>query len=196
MKRIIILFTLLSLTFCGLNLAAEESPMASFMGAKWGVTIKDFAETFKYKDKISMGRGAWPNYTMRRFQLGETKVTIMFMFYTQDNERMKVTPESENKLILRDVMFIIFPEQFDSLKLILTEKYGKPTDYKETEVANKLGRKFLQKEAIWMDKSINRMIHLKRFTDTIEYGEVMFKPIKIELSKTAKSGIKKGADEL
>ena len=196
MKRIILISVLLIFVVGGLNLPAEESPMASFMGVKWNMSIKDFRETFKYKDQISLGIGDWPNYTLRRFQLGDIKVTIMFMFYTEGNERMKVTPDTENKLVLRDVMITIFPEQFDSLKMILTEKYGEPTEYKETEVTNKLGAKFMQKEAIWLDKPINRMIHMSRFTDTIEYGEALFKPILVEKSESLKKEIKKGADEL
>lgn len=184
MKRFFIasLTLLVLVSFLGTGLRADtggKDAMSSFMGAKWGVSIKDFKETFKHKDKISLGIGAWPNYTLRFFKLGEIKVTVMFLFYTKGNKRMKVTDENGHELLLRDVEITITPNQYESLLSILTAKYGKP------DISTKLISK-------WDNKKLNRKIELKRYSDSMEYGAAWFTPIDPGEKKSAKEG----ADQL
>lgn len=173
--------------------------MDSFMGAKWDISASEFYETFKYKKKLKVRK----NFCLDDFSLGGARLlSIEFDFKDKYSSKakikrvMKFKKENYDLLFLKAAILHFNPNYHDFLFEVFVEKYGPPHTYDEYEVTNFQGAKFIQKEAIWGNPKLKRVIVLHRFVGDMDVGRAMFIPYEEQLMKTRAERVKIAAEKL
>lgn len=181
------------ITFPVKSESKKDNPMASFMGVKWGTSAFDFINNFKYKHRLKK----YQAFYLRNFKLGDMVIEeIDFIFKPKDGLKLKFKKKNYGKLFFVKAVMHISPDQFEDLSEIFKIKYGEPFKFKEYEVQNRMGAKFLQKSAIWVDTEIERMIIMQRLASKITDGLIVFAEHDPDSTKEDKKKKKKAADEL
>jgi hypothetical protein len=175
--KIGLILTLLYLFTAVVFSAPPEDPLSSFLGVKWGISAKEFTTTFQFKDKLDKERGM-PGFDLRFFKMGDGFGTLTFRFKTKDNSNLEFDEANFDKFFLYRVHVLMESTHFNSVLQFFTGIYGKPTNFKETAVQNKLGGTFKQIEADWISKKSGRKVHIQRFDETIEYGSGLLDELK------------------
>lgn len=198
MHKIIIILSIVFFLVCGCGQKAGDmkggeketvtpkvSPMATFMGEKWGVNVNDFLKSFKYKDDLKIFDDGAGNqaYSLENFKLTQSISIkkILFYFLVKDGKtELPMVKENYDKLFLSVVMMLIEPSQYDELMLVLIEKYGKPVKSKETV-------------ATWENIDLKRTIILNKYM-TKDSSLVVFGPLDTDDDK--KKRAQEAADKL
>jgi hypothetical protein len=156
-----------------INGQEKENPMASFMGRKWGLDALIFSQTFVPKYEASKVKDG---FVLDYFELGYLWLSrIYFVFKQKKGEkRIKFKEKNYDKFFLNRVVIRFFPSQFDELYEVFKLKYGKPTEYKESVVQNRMGAKFDQKFAYWIDANIERGIMMRKFDQNLDEGIIIY----------------------
>jgi len=174
--------------------SAEENPMASFMGAKWGVSATYFEQNFPYQSQLKKDDEF---FYLNDFKLGDLKIyRIKFKFKGLSGTDMKLSKRNMDSLFLTEAYMFIKPEQFETLFDIFKLKYGEPAKYDEFETRDSTGHKFFQKVARWESKDIKRMIIMERQASKIVDGVIMFIPTEEPKKIIKKDKIKEAADKI
>lgn len=145
MRKVLIGLFLLALD---LQLAvAQEDPMDSFMGIKWGAPMAQAQMGFMYADKIKI----WPpnRWILRDFDFGKLKLTFIFNF-------------DKSSCLTQVVTLNVTPDDFLYLVDILTEKYGQPKSKSE-------------EAACWWNET-RTILLLKYFYEKTNIGLLNFSP--------------------
>lgn len=176
----------------------KENPFNSLMGIKWGTDGEQFENTwyspnFPIPGKLNTSR---LGFDLDDFKLGDVVIKKVYFFFKSPEEGLTFHEFNYAKFKFTEAMFLIDPDQFEAVYDIFNTKYGKPNDMKESEVRNKLGAKFEQKIAIWING--DRIIRLQRYNDTLDEGSTFFGSISEDKkAKKEKEGKKKeAADKL
>ena len=184
---------LFSVVWCEEPNQEKENPMESFMGAKWGQNVNEFLNTFNNADKLKKYQG----FYLLKFKLGETIIKeIDFNFSPKGEEKVKFKKNNYDKLFFSQVIFHITPDQYDEIFDIFIMKYGEPFKKNEYEIQNRMGAKFLQKEAIWVDNDIERMIYALKYRNKIDEGKIFFIKYDPNLTENKDKKKKEAADQL
>lgn len=200
MKKTIFFLTALFFLLMSFHSIAEaqeagENPMTSFMGANWGMSAEDFANTFKYKDEIKNEKEEF--FALNDFELaGMTIKKIRFKFAPKGNQDEKLAKRNYANLFLTEVYMYMKSDQFETLLQIFKTKYGDPTKYDEFETRDAVGKSFLQKVARWTDKGIKREIIMEKQASKLVDGTVMFIPLKPLVKEEKKDKIKEAAEKI
>lgn len=156
----------------------EENPFNSIFGFPWGTTKDVVKKDFKQKLYKSTSGGL----LCENFKLGEINIQKVAFDFDKENKLEKVT-------------LVIHPEVFDSLFAVFKKKYGEPTKFDESEIQNRMGAKFSQVEALWIDEE--RAIQLKKYAGKIDIGGAVFVPWKPdEVKEKKEKETEKAADIL
>ncbi len=173
--------------------------MDSFMGAQWDISASEFYKTFKYKEKLKIRK----NFCLDDFSLGGARLfSVEFDFkdkYSSKNKKkraVKFKKENYDLLFLKAVIIHFNPNYYDFLFDVFVKKYGPPYTYDEYDVTNFQGAKFIQKEAVWGNPGLKRVIVLHRFVDDMEFGRAMFIPYEEQLMRTRAERVKNAAEKL
>jgi len=200
MKKTIFFLTVLFILLMSFHSIAEaqeagENPMASFMGANWGMSAQDFENNFKYKDQIKNEKDEF--FSVNDFELGGVIVKkIRFKFEPKGNQDDKLLKKNYNHLFLTEVYMYMKSEDFETLLPIFKTKYGDPTKYDEFETRDSSGNAFLQKVARWVAQDIKREIVMEKQASKLVDGTVMFIPIKPAVKEEKKDKIKEAAEKI
>jgi hypothetical protein len=203
MKRIfylsiVLLFLLMSFHFIAEAQEGQstgENPMASFMGAKWGINAESFMQHFRYKNQIRKEKDEF--FSLNDFELGGMVIKkIRFKFETQGTQDEKLLKKNYNNLFLTEVYMYMKSDQFETLLQIFKTKYGDPTKYDEFETRDSSGNSFLQKVARWEAQDIKRLITMEKQASILVDGTVMFIPIKPMVKEKKKDKIKEAAEKI
>jgi hypothetical protein len=200
MKKTILLPTVLLVLFMSVHFIAEaqeasENPMASFMGANWGMSAEDFTNNFKYKDQIKNEKDEF--FALNDFELGGMIINkIRFKFEPKGNQDEKLLKKNYNHLFLTEAYMYMKSDQFETLLQIFKTKYGEPTKYDEFETRDAAGNAFLQKVARWEAQDIKRLIIMEKQASKLVDGTVMFIPIKPQVKEEKKDKIKEAAEKI
>lgn len=195
----IVLF-ILFMSFPSIAVAQEdqtpgEDPMASFMGAKWGMSAEEFTTHFKYKDQYKTEKDEF--FMLENFELaGQVIKKIRFKFEPKGNQDSKLIKKNYNHLSLTEAYMYIKPDQFETLLQVFKTKYGEPTKYDEFETRDSAGASFLQKVARWEDQNIKRLIIMEKMASKLVDGIITFIPIKSKEKVEKKDEIKEAAEKI
>lgn len=195
---IVLLFLLTSFHFIAEAQESQsrgENPMATFMGAKWGMNAEDFMQHFKYKNQIRKEKDEF--FSLNDFELGGMVINkIRFKFEASGNKDEKLVKKNYNHLFLTEVFMYMKSDQFETLLQIFKIKYGEPTKYDEFETRDSSGNSFLQKVARWEAQDIKRLIIMEKQASKLVDGTVMFIPIKPQVKVEKKDKIKEAAEKI
>jgi hypothetical protein len=200
MKKTIFLSIVLLILFMSFHSIAEaqeagENPMASFMGATWGMSAQDFENNFKYKDQIKNEKDEF--FALNDFELGGMVIKkIRFKFEPKGNQDEKLLKKNYNHLFLTEAYMYMKSDQFETLLQIFKTKYGEPTKYDQFETRDAAGESFLQKVARWEAQDIKRLIIMEKQASKLVDGTVMFIPIKPQVKEEKKDKIKEAAEKI
>ncbi|MGD2091353.1 MAG: hypothetical protein PVH61_34570 [Candidatus Aminicenantes bacterium] len=203
MKKTFFLSIVLFILFISVHSIAEaqedpgtdENPMASFMGAKWGMSAEDFTEHFRYKDDLKKEKEEF--FALDNFELGGMIIKkIRFKFDARGNKDEKLLKKNYNHLFLSEAFMYMKSDQFETLLQIFKTKYGDPTKYDEFETRDASGNSFLQKVARWEAQDIKRLIIMEKQASKLVDGTVMFIPIKPKVKVEKKDKIKEAAEKI
>ena len=98
---IALLILLMSLPAIAEAQEAGENPMATFMGAKWGMSATDFTEHFRYKDQLKKEKDDF--FSLDNFELGGMIIKkIRFKFEAKGNQDEKLVRKNYNHLFLSE----------------------------------------------------------------------------------------------
>jgi len=192
----IVLFILL-ISFHSIAEAQEagENPMASFMGATWGMSAEDFLNNFKYRDQIKNEKDEF--FMLENFELaGQMVKKIRFKFEPKGNQDAKLLKKNYGHLFLTEAFMYIKPDQFETLLQVFKTKYGEPTKYDEFETRDSVGSSFLQKVARWENQNIKRLIIMEKLASKLVDGIITFIPIKLQVKEEKKDEIKEAAEKI
>ncbi len=171
----------------------KENPMASFMGAKWGQNVNEFLNTFSNADKLKKYQG----FYLVNFKLGDTIIKeIDFNFSPKGEGKVKFKKNNYDQLFFSEVIFHITPDQYDEIFDIFVLKYGEPFKKNDYEIQNRMGAKFQQKESIWVDTDIERMIYAIKYRNQIDEGKIFFIKYDPNLTEDKDKKKKNAADQL
>ncbi|UCH94867.1 MAG: hypothetical protein JSV88_32070 [Candidatus Aminicenantes bacterium] len=192
-----LLILFLSFTFIAVAQEAQspaESPMASFMDARWGTTADYFETNFKYKGQLKKDSEF---FYLTDFPLADMVIKkIKFKFEGSGGRDVKFIKRNYSSLFLTEVIMFTKSEDFETLLQIFKTKYGEPKKYDEFEVRDSAGKAFLQKVARWEDETIKRLIIMERQASKLVDGMVMFIPIKPKAKVEKKDKIKEAAEKI
>ena len=175
--------------------SAGESPLASFMGAKWGMSAEDFSNHFRYSDQIKKEKDEF--FALDNFELGGMVIKkIRFKFDAKGNKDDKLTKRNYNHLFLSEAFMYIKPDQYETLLQIFKTKYGEPTKSDEFETRDSSGNSFLQKVARWEAQDIKRLIIMEKQASKLVDGIITFIPIKPKEKVEKKDKIKEAAEKI
>jgi hypothetical protein len=172
-----------------------ENPMATFMGAKWGMSAENFMQHFRYNDQIKKEKDEF--FSLDNFELGGMVIKkIRFKFEASGNKDEKLVKKNYNHLILTEIFMYIKPDQFETLLQIFKTKYGEPTKYDEFETRDSAGNSSLQKVARWEAQDIKRLIIMEKQASKLVDGLTMFIPIRAKVKVEKKDKIKEAAEKI
>jgi hypothetical protein len=203
MKKTLFLFIVLFIMFMSLPSAAGvqedqtpgENPMASFMGAKWGMSAEEFTTHFMYKDQYKTEKDEF--FMLENFELaGQVIKKIRFKFEPRGNQDSKLIKKNYNHLFLTEAFMYTKPDQFETLLQVFKTKYGEPTKYDEFETRDSVGNSFMQKVARWEVQNIKRLIIMEKQASKLVDGIIMFIPIKPVEKVEKKDEIKEAAEKI
>ena len=176
------------------TVSPTEKPMASFMGAKWGESMSYFKANFKYAKALhDSGFGYYIySHTIGDVSIGE----VYFVFKVNDSDELRSIEKNERNVAkFSTVQFSIKPEQYEPLFKIFKEKYGDPFKEDISEIQNRMGAKFEQRVAIWVDDEIKRKVTLSKYAGKIDKGLASFDPIIGVDADKEKEKLKKAAED-
>lgn len=203
MKKTLFLFIVLFIMFMSFPSIAGaqedqtpgENPMASFMGAKWGMSAEEFTTHFKYKDQYKTEKDEF--FMLENFELaGQVIKKIRFKFEPKGNQDSKLIKKNYNHLFLTEAFMYTKPDQFETLLQVFKTKYGEPTKYDEFETRDSAGSSFIQKVARWENQDIKRLIIMEKMASKLVDGIVTFIPIKPKEKVEKKDEIKEAAEKI
>ncbi len=203
MKKTLFLFIVLFIMFMSFPSIAGaqedqtpgENPMASFMGAKWGMSAEEFTTHFKYKDQYKTEKDEF--FMLENFELaGQVIKKIRFKFEPKGNQDSKLIKKNYNHLFLTEAFMYTKPDQFETLLQVFKTKYGEPTKYDEFETRDSAGGSFIQKVARWENQDIKRLIIMEKMASKLVDGIVTFIPIKPKEKVEKKDEIKEAAEKI
>ncbi len=200
MKKTIFLFIVLFILLMSFHSIAEaqaagENPMASFMGAAWGMSAEDFMNNFKYRDQIKNEKDEF--FVLNDFELGGVIIKkIRFKFEPKGNQDAKLLKKNYTHLFLTEIFMYMKSEDFETLLPIFKTKYGEPAKSDEFETRDSAGNAFLQKVARWEAQDIKRLIIMEKLASKLVDGTVMFIPIKPQVKEEPKDKIKEAAEKI
>jgi hypothetical protein len=172
-----------------------ENPMATFMGAKWGMSAEDFTQHFRYKNQIRKDKDEF--FSLNDFELGGMVIKkIRFKFEASGNKDVKLVKKDYNHLFLTEIFMYIKPDQFETLQQIFKTKYGEATKYDEFETRDSSGNSFLQKVTRWEAQDIKRLIIMEKQASKLVDGIAMFIPIRPKVKAEKKDKIKEAAEKI
>ncbi|MCP4214244.1 MAG: hypothetical protein GY765_06285, partial [bacterium] len=158
--------------------SADDKPMAAFMGAKWGISVNEFLQTFRYRDRLKKRGGLFhvSGFYIKRFRVNDdlTFKKIAFFFTPEDeSQKLKLKKQNYDRLFLDKVMIWVKPIQYETYYKAFENKYGEPT-------------KFLGNEAIWIDEELDRVIYMKKYREMLYGGYTLMAPFAGKLPDVAK----------
>ena len=193
---IVLLILLLSSPFSSFvqGQGAEENPMATFMGVKWGITATNFEQNFPYQSQLKKDDEF---FYLNDFDLGDLVIyKIRFKFQGLSGADVKFNKKNFDSLYLTEAFMFIKPDQFEPLFEIFKVKYGEPQKFDEFETRDSTGNKFIQKVARWENKDLKREIVMEKQASKIVDGVIMFIPIEEAKKVVKKDKIKEAADKI
>jgi hypothetical protein len=202
MKKTIFLPIVLLILFVSFGSIAEaqeaqpgENPMASFMGAKWGMSAEDFSNHFRYRDEIKKEKDEF--FALDNFELaGMVIKKVRFKFDPRGNQDDKLIKRNYNHLFLTEAFMYMKSDQFETLLQIFKTKYGDPTKYDEFETRDSSGNSVLQKVARWEAQDIKRLIIMEKQASKLVDGITTFIPIRPKKPVEKKDKIKEAAEKI
>jgi len=152
---------------------AKESPFASFMGMKWGITAAEFLDKFEFGKMVF----ADPDKQNARFvasgmPFGNVIIIKVDFVFTAQDKTLEFEPSNYSRFYFAAVEMNTMPGQFELLLEMFSKQYGKPFSVKGPEIQGRKGEKPDQKEIIW--KNGNRRIKLLRYSENDGQLRVMF----------------------
>ncbi|MCK5055618.1 MAG: hypothetical protein KAT34_03120 [Candidatus Aminicenantes bacterium] len=177
----------------------KKEQMGSFMGIKWGMVLKGFRAYINEKTGLNPERKkgasreldelyAMRKYTLNNFLILDFYVDIVFLFKNTPERleqlrakykkewRVRLKLDHSKNLFLNSVFINCTPNHFEELFFIFKIKYGEPTSYNETEIQNRMGAKFIQKEARWINEKLKRKIVMEKYANSINESSIYFLP--------------------
>ena len=170
----------------------KKHPMASIMGVDWGINAQKFIIHFKYRKQIH----TYKAFYLTNFRLGDLVIEEIDFNFTSGEDQIKFKSKNYTKLFLEKVIFHISPNQFEDLLKIFKIKYGEPLKFREFEIQNRMGAKFLQKIALWANSEIQRMINMTKYSTKLDQGKILFIPYDPNFAKERKEKLIEAADDL
>lgn len=172
-----------------------ENPMATFMGAKWGMSAENFTQHFRYFNQIKKEKDEF--FALDNFELaGMVIKKVRFKFDPKGNQDDKLVKRNYNHLFLSEAFMYMKSDQFETLLEVFKTKYGEPTKYDEFETRDSSGNSFLQKVARWEAQDIKRLIIMEKQASKLVDGITMFIPIKAKKPVEKKDKIKEAAEKI
>jgi hypothetical protein len=174
--------------------AQEESPMTSFMDAKWGISAQEFSDNFRYKDLLKRDDNF---FYLTDFELGDIVIKkIKFKFEGRVGQDLKFKKKNFDKIYFTEAFMLIKPEQFEKLFEIFKVKYGEPQKFDNFDVRDHTGEKYEQKVAIWDDKETGRMVIMEKQASKLVDGLIIFIPKESEKKVEKRDIIKEAAEKI
>lgn len=177
----------------------KKAQMDSFMAIKWGTVLKGFTAYIteltglipvrvKGKTRELDELYAMRQYTLHNFLILDFYVDIVFLFKNTPEKleqlrakykkewRVRLKANHSKSLFLHSVFINCTPDYFEEMLIIFKIKYGEPTSYKESEIQNRMGAKFVQKEAMWINEELGRKLFMQKYGSSLDKSHIGFSP--------------------